>query len=229
MKTGNFIRNYYLEIIFVLLQTILYLLILFLGKATNIIAYSAICLCALFVLLKISNTPDKILLFLGSCLTVAADTLLVLTNGDKLIGMCLFLGVQTAYLARIIYVQRDRKIIYANVFVALVLVAVAVATTAAVLRTAADSLVFVSVTYFALLLTNVIFAFIVFKKSPSFAFGLLLFALCDLVIGLGYVCTYFNIGADSIIYKIAHPSFNLSWFFYLPSQVLIALSVNMKR
>ena len=90
-----------------------------------------------------------------------------------------------------------------------------------VLREKTDALAIVSVCYYVLLITNMIHAFM--AKERLFAVALCLFILCDTVIGLQVAAgAYLPITEGSALYKIIFMNFNLAWFFYLPSQVLIA-------
>jgi len=83
--------------------------------------------------------------------------------------------------------------------------------------------------YYVNLLVNIIESFICFKAEKLFAVGLVFFVLCDTVIGLQAAAgSYLPISEESLIYKIIFMDFFLSWFFYLPSQVLIAMSTNQK-
>ena len=53
--------------------------------------------------------------------------------------------------------------------------------------------------------------------------------LCDTVIGLQVAAGgYLPIGEGSLLHKIIFMDFFLSWFFYLPSQILIALSATRR-
>ncbi len=72
---------------------------------------------------------------------------------------------------------------------------------------------------------NIVAAFKRFGQNSLFAIGLVLFLLCDTVIGLQVASGgYLPIGEGTLLYKIIFAPFHLSWFFYLPSQVLIALT-----
>ena len=54
--------------------------------------------------------------------------------------------------------------------------------------------------------------------------GLILFALCDIVVGLAAGANiYIPVKEGGIIDSIINAPINLSWLFYLPSQVIIAL------
>ena len=79
------------------------------------------------------------------------------------------------------------------------------------------------------MLCNVVFAFLSFSQNPLLAIGLVLFALCDTVIGLDLLDAYLPAFRDSAINKLLHPGFNLAWMFYLPSQALLAISLLPER
>ena len=69
----------------------------------------------------------------------------------------------------------------------------------------------------------------VIKKSPLFAIGLVLFLLCDTIIGINVASgAYITISEASLLYKITHLPFDLAWVFYIPSQAFIALSLHTK-
>ena len=89
-----------------------------------------------------------------------------------------------------------------------------------------DLLTLISAFYYANLISNIIFAFKQTKVSILFPIGLLLFALCDLQVGISYVNDYYISFANiPILNFIANPPINLAWVFYTPSQVLISLSI----
>lgn len=105
----------------------------------------------------------------------------------------------------------------------------AVAATFIVLGQSADSVAVVSMFYYANLIINIVFAFIQLEKPGIFAIGLLLFAMCDAVIGFSFLDGYLPIPEGSFIYKIIYPGFDLAWAFYLPSQILLAISLLPRR
>ena len=62
------------------------------------------------------------------------------------------------------------------------------------------------------------------------ASALVLFLLCDTVIGLQVMGgMYLPIDDGSLLSRILYPGFNLAWLFYLPSQVLLALQNKISR
>lgn len=94
-----------------------------------------------------------------------------------------------------------------------------------VLKDRADALAMISMCYYANLVMNIIAGFSSFAKNRMFTAGLVLFALCDTVIGLQVASgAYLPINSDSLLHRIIFMDFNLSWLFYLPAQVLISLS-----
>ena len=103
--------------------------------------------------------------------------------------------------------------------------AAALLITILVLKESTDALALISLCYYANLVMNIIEGFTQFSCNRLFPIGLVLFLLCDTVIGLQMMAsTYIPISDTSVLYSILYPGFNLAWFFYLPSQVLLAIS-----
>jgi len=68
-----------------------------------------------------------------------------------------------------------------------------------------------------------------FRQEKLLSIGFVLFLMCDTVIGLQVACSgYLPIEETFLLYQIIFMPFHLSWFFYLPSQVLIALSAGKR-
>lgn len=221
----DFVKKHYLQLIFITAEAVMFCLIFFSELAINITSYLSICICLLYALITFDKTTDRLFLTLGLVFTAGADTFLVLlSNGNKVIAMCLFFMAQTMYFIRLINVEKLKKIRVIILTASGILVLTAAAATVSVLKTGTDALAIISTIYYAMLISNIIFAFVNFKTVPLFAAGLVLFAMCDLVIGLGFLRGYIDISDDSIISKIVSAPINLAWIFYLPSQVLIALS-----
>ena len=80
-----------------------------------------------------------------------------------------------------------------------------------------------------MLITNIIFAFMLRPARPVFAIGLLLFLGCDTFVGLGMIEAYLPVNEGSLLYLLAHPPINMAWLFYTPSQTLLGLSLLGKR
>jgi hypothetical protein len=78
------------------------------------------------------------------------------------------------------------------------------------------------VCYYGNLILNLLFAFL--NKDRILGLAFVLFLLCDTVIGLQVAAGgYLPIAEGSALYSLLFSGFNLAWFFYLPSQVLLAL------
>ena len=204
-------------------ELVLYILILTSGG--NLLVWSsfgAIVLCFVYGLLC-RGVP---LLVAGLGCTVAADFFLVVCSPiQQLYGMICFAAVQALYA---IFLGRQG---FGRAWLAarLALMAGVVLVAVAVLRGKTDALAIVSALYYVNLLMNAVQAFCRFGKLRLLAVGLVLFILCDTVIGLQVASGgYLPISEDSLLHRLLFVDFNLSWFFYLPSQVLIALTAEKK-
>lgn len=206
--------------LFLLLELVAYYFILTAGGPLLVYSsFGAIVLCFLHALIH-AKTCDKLILG-GLACTIGADFCLVVCSPiQQLWGMIFFLIAQSLYATRLHLSNKRKPLLWTR----LVLIAIALSVTVLVLQDKTDALALVSLCYYANLIFNLIMAFLQFKKDKVFPIALLLFLLCDTVIGLQVACgTYLPIAESSALYKIIFMPFNLSWFFYLPSQVLISL------
>jgi len=99
---------------------------------------------------------------------------------------------------------------------------------------AVNILIPISLFYFICLLTSVSRAILVWKNnlypSPSkyrIVFGMIFFFLCDMCVALSNISGLLPLKGDNLLY-IQKTSSILIWFFYIPSQLLLALSGNDK-
>lgn len=211
-------------LVFLLAEVVLYILILTTsGELLVWSSFGAIVLCFLFALLQ----DGERLLVAGLGCTVAADFFLVVCQPrQQLWGMVCFLAVQTQYA---IWLQRGGAN-RARLAVRLALTVCVAAIAVGILKDKTDALALVSVCYYVNLIMNMVEAFAKFRKLRLFAIGLVLFILCDTVIGLQVASEgYLPIGEDTWLHRILFVDFNLAWMFYLPSQALIALTAAKKR
>lgn len=212
--------------LFLTVEAILFCLLLTQGGYVRVVAsISSIILCFLFAVVHLR--PDNWPLVLGLALTVGADfCLVVCVPIRQLAGMCFFLPAQLCYALALYRTDPSKKLLLVRCSLSLV----AALATVVVLGHKADLLALISIVYYANLICNGIAAFRQRKRFSLLAIGFLLFMLCDAVIGLQVACGgYLNIGQDSLLYKILFMDFHLSWFFYLPSQVLIALTAGNSK
>jgi hypothetical protein len=89
-----------------------------------------------------------------------------------------------------------------------------------------NELIIVALFYYVNFLVNVIFSFVHFKSNKLLALGLLLFILCDTMIGFQEMVGIFNLNKDSFIYIISQTDYNIPWIFYIPAQILLLISKN---
>lgn len=195
------------------------------GRAVSVCSFSSVVLACLFCLLFAKKQRAYFLTQTALICTVVADYFLVLSDPQiKLPAMISFLIAQLCYGARIYLTDENERRKRAEWPVrGLCSVGIVVATVA-VLGKQCDWLAPVSMLYYTHLLLNIVFAFIRFKKNALLAFGLLLFILCDTLIGLAMLEDYFPVNAE-LIGRIVHPGFDLAWAFYLPSQMLLSCSL----
>lgn len=210
-------------LIFLLIELILYYLILTTGGTVLIWAsWLSILFCFLH-----SLGSGRGLLIGGLACTVAADYFLVLCSPiQQLWGMCFFLTAQTLYAVKLHLSSRSKALLILR----LSLVALAELLGLLILKKNLDALAAVSLCYYANLIVNIIESFTLFRQDKLFPIGLVLFLLCDTVIGLQAASgVYLQIPEGSLIARIIFMDFHLSWFFYLPSQVLISLSSKFRK
>ena len=191
------------------------------------LSYASIVISALFCLLFFTKSPDYYYTQLGLLFTLGADYFLVLLSPrNQLWGMIFFCGTQICYFLRLYSLHASRRARVAHLTARVSLTAIALLLTVLILRENADPLSLVSLFYYANLVMNLAVSFTQFKAAPLFPIALLLFLMCDTVIGLQAMAeSYFEGFAESAIYPLLYPDFNLAWAFYLPSQALIPLSL----
>ena len=199
------------------------------GRVINTCQFGAIILACLCCAVLAERSREYAFTQVALLCTVCADYFLVWTQPIKqLPAMAFFLCAQTAYAARFYLLagKTERRV---QLISRAALCAVIVVVTLAVLGENVDALAIVSMLYYAQLFLNVVFAFVKFRSRAMLAIGFLLFLLCDTVIGLDLIHGYLPIPPDALLYKIIRPGFNLAWVFYLPSQVLLSLSLLQRK
>ena len=200
------------------------------GDAVPVLCFSSVVLACLFCTVFAERSAAYALTQLALVCTVCADYFLLITPVRLQLPAMLFFSVtQISYFLRLYLYDENktRRTWHIGIRAAASLAAVIV--TLAVLGSSADGVAVVSMFYYANLIVNIIFAFIQFEKPGLFAVGLLLFAMCDALIGFAFLDGYLSIPPEAFIYKIIHPGFDLAWAFYLPSQTLLAVSLLPRR
>ena len=199
-----------LRAVFLSAEGVLYALFLALdltgrGGQSVPIKYAGIVLCLAYSLLG----TDR-LVPLALALTAGADWFLLVRNDQYLLGIALFLAVQTVYFLRLRRAGADRAWPLRSVLALGAGLGVYALGMASAVNLAAAL-------YFSQLAANALSAWTLKgERWRAFALGLTLFVGCDVCVGL------FNVLPPG-----SAPYFAVSvgmWLFYLPSQVLIALS-----
>ena len=191
-----------------------------------VLRYATVLLACLFCGLLAERSWAYYLTQLALLLTACADWFLVLPSPpNQLPGMVFFSLAQLAYGARLCLAEPSPRRRRVQLWARVLLSAAALTATVLVLGKGTDAVALVSMLYYANLILNLILAWTQLPKQAIMAVGLTLFLLCDTLIGLAFLDGYIPIGEESVIYRIIHPGFDLAWAFYLPSQMLLAVSL----
>lgn len=194
------------------------------GLAGRIFSWSAVILACLFCILFFARTPRYLLTQAALLCTVGADWFLVICDPrEQLPAMLLFSGAQLAYFLRLLLEDPSRVRQRWHVALRVLLSVGVLLLTLLVLGERADAVALVSMFYYANLILNLVFSFLITGVSPM-SVGFVLFLLCDTLIGISSMGPYLSIPEDAFVWRIIHPGFDLAWAFYLPSQVLLSLS-----
>ncbi len=187
------------------------------------IKYAGIVLCLVVsaVMIWFYRDRDAIVLTCAFFFTVVSDLFLLILDDLLEVGVCTFIIVQSIYLYRL-YADRLKKIwitltVRAAVFI--IVIGLLAGLSHVNLLIAEVSI------YIVMLVANCVDAFLLSRrgiKNILFGAGLVLLLCCDICIGL-YQGSMIGVDLPA---KTADTIQSLIWIFYMPSQVLIALTVN---
>lgn len=181
--------------------------------------YLSILLCFLFVL-RTGRGRDGSLMRAALGLTLLADLFLLVLDRWYPAGVACFCVVQLLYLERIAVARPGRL----PLRLALRGVLAGAALAAAGVLGALEPLTALALFYFSQLAFNVLECLMLRPGYRLFGVGLLLFLCCDVCVGLQNLSAWFPAAAGPLV-EFARVGM---WLFYLPSQVLISLSVKRK-
>ncbi len=246
MKASK-IFNTSLALIFVACESILFYMIHIDHTATEIsLRYLTIQIAAVFAwlliigeLIKAKESKNSIakvifnlkngnLLRLAALCTLGADFFLVASpTTDKMKGMIFFTGTQIFIFLHLYLREESKKRRTANLCTRIVASALLVVITLFVLGENADSLAIISIVYYANLLTSMVFSPFDKRGGKLLCLGLILFALCDINVGLWVLNDMYTGGfpEGSFLHSLLYSGVDLVWIFYIPSQMLIPLSL----
>jgi len=212
-------------IMFLALEAFLFLDMLFfdLLHPDPLFQYLTIVLCAVFLLANPRKTGAWIATVMAFLPTLIADWFLVVRQDHQILATGVFVFTQIALALRLFW--GVRRPVGAGILFYSVPFLLLVAIGWIVLEDGFDLLVGITLVYFSLLLGNVLHSLFRSPRSLGFfSWGLVLFAMCDVVIGIQNGTGYLTIREGSFLDWIVHPGFPLAWTFYLPAQALIAWS-----
>lgn len=179
----------------------------------------------------IFDKKDGNLLRIAMLFTLAADYfLVVLSEKNRLAGVTFFLGTQLFVFLHIMVNDDNPRLRRIHITTRLGLMAILIIAAYATLGETADALAIFSVIYYSNLCTNAIFAHRSGKGGIILTIGLILFALCDINVGLSVLNDMYVGGfpEGSLLYELINADVNLIWVFYIPSQTLISLTLIMR-
>ena len=192
--------------------------------------FAAVVLACLFCGLFAERSREYLLTQAALLLTVCADWFLVLPpSPNQLPGMLFFAASQLAYAARLYGSDGRPSRRRAQIISRLCLSVIAMTAAVLVLGKVTDAVALISLFYYVNLILNLIFAWSQSPKQTVLAAGLTLFLLCDTLVGFAFLDGYLTVEKGSLIDRINHPGFDLAWAFYLPSQMLLAVSLLPRR
>ena len=210
---------------FPLLEGCLYLAFLSLdlflpGSGWDIpLKYLSILLCFCFVL-GTGQGQDGLLMKTALGFTLLADLFLLVLNRWYLVGVACFCVVQLLYLTRIAGLRPEKLPLRLALRGLLAIFALMIAWRLGAL----DGLTALSLFYFSQLICNSLESLSLGAPFRGFALGLFLFLGCELCVGLQNLSAWFPAAGGPLV-EFARVGM---WLFYLPSQVLISLSVKRK-
>lgn len=190
----------------------------------NIIKYIGIILC--FILSLITNSKDHIidsrLLQIGMLFTTFADLALVILE-NYIVGVVLFTIVQLIYIAR--YTTDRFKLVFKKLLVVFIIIFSSYFIISGLIIKTSLILIPIGLFYAVCLITSV-FKGVAINRDSSYinpnkymiAFGMVLFLLCDMSIGVAFILRITNMLNLSYLFS------SLIWIFYLPSQILLSIS-----
>ncbi len=184
------------------------------------IKYASIILCFLYVILG-KKRERSVYIVAGLFFTVVSDYFLLLTDSFAA-GMLSFCVVQTIYS---IYCSKDRRQLVIKEGIQLCIVVGILLGLFVRSPIGFDIVLILSIYYFVHLVSNVFCSWVRSKEGKErklFAIGMTLFLLCDIHVAIFNAGDYLSFGSSKVYQTIYAIATVAMWFYYLPSQVLIA-------
>ena len=174
------------------------------------------------------NAKNGNLILIAMIFTLVADYYLVAIPDDmELRGVTVFLGTQLFIFLHIMARDGDTRWRKRNIVTRIILMAVMLLVGYAILDGNPDLLSSVSMIYYANLLANALFAHRSGRGGVLLTIGLILFALCDVNVGISALDSLYVGGfpEGTLLYEIINSDIEFIWIFYIPSQTLIPMTM----
>ena len=215
-------------VLFVIIQTVLWFLIMFAKISVFNVSYFSLCLTFVYVIIFASHDKISAFQILAFAFTLIADYhLILLGGGDKVFAMVAFNVAQLFYALKTLAFANSRGEKLLQIILRVAGSIIGGVATILIVKPV-QVLHVISVIYYVNLLISLVFSFIHFKgwlNQKLTAIGLLCFALCDVSIGFTFLIDIFSIPSGSILHSHTSLPVSMVNIFYYPSQLLLALSV----
>lgn len=193
------------------------------------------CFCYVLFLLE-NNNPQYTYLVRGALFfTVISDIFLLLTNESEkgVFTFCIVQGIYRYYLWSINKQEFKKEDKFTFLYLPNIMIGFLVLTIMYFLSMPLNILLGITIFYFVSIVINVIAAIktaILIRDGSTviFAVGMVLFLFCDINVGIFNIADFLII--DSSIFNGIYEFSTIGmWLFYLPAQVLLALSLSFKN
>lgn len=219
--------------IFLLIEATLFFVILFAplpSLAGNILRFSTVAIAMVFAWIFLEQKPYFVICAALTFTCIADFLLEIVDPPQRSVATTCFLVAQFIYASYICSFASNAAETIIHLSVRGLITIIAGFIVFKILKDKADYLSLASVVYFANLVLNIIFSFIHIKDHPLASIGFLLFALCDLNVGLsvGVATGYIDIRGP--LYDFLFGSrFDFIWFCYIPSQTLLSSEIYFQQ
>lgn len=197
--------------------------------SANMLKLSSIVLCLTISMVSSplrKQSKNTFLLQLGLIFTIMADYIFLIHDDDYILAIGLFSIVQIIYSLRY---REGNEVERVMGFIIIYLLIVILYKLVNKNLVDIDFIIAIGIFYGICLLSSLKEALLLYKSDPHksinkmILFGMVLFLLCDINLGLNY--TLGELQATSYILNLTRSISSISiWIYYLPSQMLLALS-----
>ena len=195
----------------------------------NMLKFISIFLCFLVSIISSplrNQAKDIFLLQLGLILTIMADYIFLIHDNDYTFAIALFSMVQIIYSLRYKVGNESERILeFIIIYLAIVISYKLVNKNLVKL----DFIIAIGIFYGICLFSSLKEAWRLYKNNPNkssnkmILFGMVLFLLCDINLGLNYVLDQLQV--NGYVFNLIKSISSISvWVYYVPSQILLALS-----